>query len=296
MAEPAVGLGSLGGVARWLDDSVTAMLTQTIAPLLASITAKILPFVTICLTISLMWYGWLIASGSIREPVFDALRRISNIVVIVAIAGAGGLYQTQIAEVMLELPAAIASLFTDTAQTPADFMDDAANNGAEIGTHLNNRAPSGLSSIADALVFGIVSVAITVVSALMSAVGMIMLITVKIGMGLVVILGPFCILMLLFDSTKSLFSKWLGQALFYSFYAGLYMLVFMFVMGMFGMLQQGFLDSTAADQINIFSMLVAIVVFVMCAIGMLAQVPTVVAAVTGGKGGAVTIPFIGRIG
>jgi len=295
-AETATSLGSLGGVVRWIDESVTIMITQTITPLIASITATILPFVTVCLSISLMWYGWLIANGTIREPIFDVMRRLANIAVIVAIAGAGGLYQTQIATAMLDLPSDIATLFTNTSKTPVDFMDEAANNGAEISTHLNNRAPVGLSSIADALVFGLVSTIITFVSAIMGSLGIIMLTTTKIGMGLVVILGPFAILALLFESTKGFFTTWLNQALFFALYAGMYLLVFMFAMGMFGMLQRGLLVSTDAGQINIFSMLAAIVIFVLCAWAMLSQVSVVVSAVTRGQGSAVNIPFIGRIG
>src|SRR3546814_19156323 len=77
---------------------------------------------------------------------------------------------------------------------------------------------------------------------------MLVLITVKVGMGLVVVLGPFCILALLFEPTKQFFHSWLGQALYYAIYAGLFMVVFMFIMGMFGQLQQGLIDLSKADQ------------------------------------------------
>ena len=74
------------------------------------------------------------------------------------------------------------------------------------------------------------------------------------------------------------------------------MVVFMFIMGMFGMLQQGLLDLSKTDQINIFSMLTAIVFFMICSKFILDQVSTVTSTITGGRGGGFSIPFLGRIG
>lgn len=296
MATTAVSLVSLGGIANWIDQSVSKMLTSVITPMVASVTAKILPFVSVCLSVSLLWYGWLICSGAINTPVFAALRKVVKIVLIVSIAGAGGLYQKQIAEVMLDLPTSVAQIFTGTVKTPSEMMDDAANNGAEIGTRLQERAPGGIKKIAQAFVFMVVSVIITIISAIMSAIGMLVLITVKVGMGLVVVLGPFCILALLFEQTEDFFKAWVRQAAYYAIYAGLFMVVFMFIMGMFGMLQKGLIDLTNADEINIFSMLTAIVFFMMCSKYMLEQVSAVAQKVTSGAGGGISVPFLGKIG
>ena len=297
MATTAVSLASLGGIANWIDQSVTKMLTSVITPMVASVTAKLLPFVSVSLSVALVWYGWLICSGAIQTPVLHACRRVVNIAIIVSVASANGLYQQQIVGVMLDLPTSVAQLFTGTVKTPSEMMDDAANNGAEIGTRLQERAPSGLKKIAQAFVFVVVSVIITIISAVMSAIGMLVLITVKVGMGLVVVLGPLCILALLFDQTKDFFKAWLGQAVYYAIYAGLFMVVFMFIMGMFGMLQQGLIDLTKADQINIFSMLTAIIFFMMCSKFMLEQVSVVATKISGGgSGSGISVPFVGKIG
>ncbi|WP_063588604.1 type IV secretion system protein [Achromobacter ruhlandii] len=296
MTTSAVSLLSLGGVANWIDESVTKMLTSVITPMVTSITVKILPFVSVGLSIALVWYGWLISSGAIQTPIFAAIRRLVNIAVIVGIAGAGGLYQKQIATVMLDMPTEIAKLFTGSVKTPSEMMDEAANKGAEIGTKLQDRAPSGLKKIGQAFVFMIVSVIITVISAIMSAVGMLVLISVKVGMGLVVVLGPLCILSLLFEPTKDFFKAWLHQGVYYAIYAGLFMVVFMFVMGMFGMLQKGLLDLTNADQINVFSMLTAMVFFMACSKFMFEQVSAVAGRISGGQGGGISAPGIGKIG
>ncbi|PJI53292.1 hypothetical protein CTI14_30640 [Methylobacterium radiotolerans] len=88
------------------------MLTNVITPMVASVTAKILPFISVSLSISLIWYGWLISSGAIQTPVLQALRRVVYIVIIVGMAGANGFYQQRIVTVMLDLPTSVAQLFT----------------------------------------------------------------------------------------------------------------------------------------------------------------------------------------
>jgi type IV secretion system protein VirB6 len=176
------------------------------------------------------------------------------------------------------------------------MMDDAANNGSEISTRINERAPSAMSSVGRAFAFVIVALIITVISAILSAVGMLVLITMKVGMGLVVVLGPLCVLSLLFEYTKRFFDKWINQAIYYAIYAGLFMVVFTVIMGMFGMLQQGLLNLSKADQINIFSMLTAIIFFVACSKFMLEQVSYVARTITGGGGNGVSVPFLGKIG
>ncbi|MBJ7265064.1 MAG: type IV secretion system protein, partial [Burkholderiaceae bacterium] len=178
MPTTAVSLVSLGEIANWIDQSVTKMLTDVITPMIANVTEKILPVVTIGLSIALLWYGWLMMSGAIQTPVLAATRRVVNIGVITAIAGAGGLYQQEIAGAMMELPTAVAQIFTGTVKTPSQIMDDAANRGAEIGTRLQDRAPSGVSNIGRSIVFMLVALIITVISAIMSAIGMLVLITV----------------------------------------------------------------------------------------------------------------------
>jgi len=292
----SVTLTSLGGIANWVDESVTTMLTGVVTPMVASMSEKLMPFVAVCLSIALIWYGWLIMTGAIQTPVLAAARRVLNIGIIVGIAGAGGLYQQQIAGVMLDLPTSVAKLFTDSQKTPSEMMDEAANKGAEIGTRIQDRAPTGVGNLARAFGFFIIALLISIISAFMSAVGMIVLITVKVGMGIVVVLGPLCILALLFEPTRDFFKAWLRQAMFYAIYAGLFMVVFMFIMGMFGMLQKGLLDLTKADQINVFSMLTALIFFSICSKFMLGQVSEVARSVAGGRGGVISVPFLGKLG
>lgn len=296
MAAGPIQLVSLGGIATWMDDSVTHMLKGVVAPAVSHATAAIWPFVTAAMTISLMWYGWLIATGEIQTPVLTALQRVVKIVIITSIVGASGLYQTEIVDVMLELPTDINHVFNEEPSTPAEKLDEVTNKGSDVSTAIHERAPGALESPAMALAFVVVAIIMTVISAIMSAVGIVVLVSVKAAMGIVAIIGPLFILALLFDSTKDYFRRWLNQAFFYAIYAALFTLVFTIVMGMFGMLQDALLATTKAKEINLFSMLAALVIFVMGAKFMLGQVSAITRAITGGQGGGVSVPFIGNLG
>lgn len=297
MATAPMQLTSLGSIARWMDDSVTHMLKGVVAPAVSHATAALWPFVTVAMSIGLIWYGWMIASGALPTPVFTALRRVVNIVIIASIAGGGGLYQTEIVGIMLDLPTDMTNVFNTEPTTPAQKLDEAANNGSEISTEIHERAPNSMTSPIKAFAFVVIAVLITVISAVMSAVGIIVLISIKAGMGIVAIVGPLFLLMLLFDYTREYFKMWLGQAFFYAIYAAIFTIIFTVIIGMFGMLQRALLATARAEgDINIFSMLTAMVLFVMGAKFMLEQVSTIATAITGGQGGGVSVPFIGKLG
>lgn len=292
----AIALTSMGSIAQWMDSNVTSMFVNIVTPMVAKFTDSIMPVVSIGLSVTLIWYGWLISSGAIPTPILTALRRIVNISIIVSVAGAGGLYQKQIAGVLLDLPTAMTSALHSQPTTPAEIIDDVANKGAELSTKLNDRAPSGISQAARAFAFVLVAIVITVLSTVFGALGMVVLLTVKVGMGVCVVLGPLLILALLFDYTKTYFRQWLNQVLYFGLYAAAFTIVFTFVIQMFGMLQDALLGVTTADQINIFGIMSMLLFFVFAAGAIIRMVPEIVGALTGGRSSGVSLPVIGRVG
>lgn len=293
----AIALYSLDGVAQWIDGTVTETLEKTVAPMVAHATAEVWPFVTAAMTISLMWYGWLIASGAIQTPVLTALKRVVNIVIIVSIVGAGGLYQTEIVGALLKLPAELTSALSQKASDPAKFFDDMSSEGVTIGTKVTARAPSMLNSPVQAMAFVITAHVIGLISAAVSALGLIVLVVVKSGMGMLAILGPLFLLALLSDYTKGYFDKWVSQVLYYGLYAAIFTTIFSIIIGMFGTLQSALLATAESDgEINLFSMLAAIGMFSITALFMINQSRSIAGAIAGSSGRGIAIPIVGEIG
>lgn len=293
----ATALFSLDGVAQWIDNSVTETLERTIAPMVAHATAEVWPFVTAAMTISLMWYGWLIASGAIQTPVLTALKRVVNIVIIVSIVGTGGLYQTEIVGALLKLPSELTSALSEKASDPAKFFDDTSSEGVTIGTKITNRAPNSLTSPVQAMTFVIVAHVVALISAAVSAIGLILLVVVKSGMGMLAILGPLCLLALLSEYTKGYFDKWVSQVLYYGLHAAIFTAIFGIIIGMFGTLQKALLATAESKgEINLFSMLAAVIIFMITALFMISQAKAIASAIAGSGGSGLNIPFLGNVG
>lgn len=293
----ATALFSLDGVAQWIDGTVTETLERTIAPMVAHATAEVWPFVTAAMTISLMWYGWLIASGAIQTPVLTALKRVVNIVIIVSIVGAGGLYQTEIVGALLKLPAELTGALSQKTSDPAKFFDDKASEGVTIGTKITNRAPNSLTSPVQAMAFVIVAWVVALVSAALAAIGLILLVVAKSGMGMLAILGPLCLLALLSDYTKGYFDKWVSQVLYYGLYAAIFTTIFGIIVGMFGTLQNALLATAdSKGEINLFSMLAAVIIFMITALFMISQAKAIAESIAGSRGGGLRMPFLGEVG
>lgn len=292
----AIALTSMGSIAQWMDSNVTNMFVNIVTPMVAKFTTSIMPVASVGLSIALLWYGWLISSGAIQTPILTALRRMVNIAIIVTIAGAGGFYQKHLAAVLLDLPTAMTNALTAKPTTPATIIDDVANKGAELSTKLNDRAPSGLTKAARAFAFVLVAIVVTILSTAFGALGMVVLLTVKVGMGVCVVLGPLLILALLFEYTKTYFRQWLNQVLYFGIYAAAFTIVFTFVIQMFGMLQDALLGVATADQINIFGVMSMLLFFVLCAGAIFRMVPEIVGSLTGGRSSGVSVPFVGRMG
>lgn len=293
----ATALFSLDGIARWIDGTVTETLEKTVAPMVAHATAEVWPFVTAAMTISLMWYGWLIASGAIQTPVLTALKRVVNIVIIVSIVGAGGLYQTEIVGALLKLPAELTSALSEKASDPAKFFDDTASKGVTIGTKITNRAPNSLTSPVQAMAFVIVAHVVALVSAAVSALGLIVLVVAKSAMGMLSILGPLCLLALLSEYTKKYFDNWVSQVLYYGLYSAIFTSIFGIIVGMFGTLQSALLATAESDgEINLFSMLAAVGIFLITALFMVSQTRTIATAIAGSGGRGLRVKFLGEVG
>lgn len=292
----AIALTTMGGTAQWMDDNVTSMFVNIVTPMVARFTDSIMPAVSVGLSVALIWYGWLMMSGAIQTPVLNAARKVVNIGVVVAIAGAGGLYQKEIVGVLLDLPTAMTSALNSQPTTPAKIIDEVANKGAELSTKINDRAPTGISNAVRGFAFVLVALIITILSTIFGALGMVVLLTVKVGMGVCVVLGPLLILALLFEFTQPYFRQWVNQVLYFGLYSAAFTIVFTFVIEMFGMLQDAMLGVATADQINIFAILSMLLFFAFAASRIFAMVPEIVGALTGGRSSGVSLPVIGRVG
>lgn len=290
---PSVALTSLGDIVRWLDQMINQMLLSSVAVNLERIIGAIWLPLELAVTISVMIYGVMVATQQVPTPYGQAILKIFKIVFVVAIIEANGFYQTQIMGAMLALPDELLQIITGSPGNARDVLADFHNAGLETATNLGERAPSILGDMFRSVVFAAVSIIIVVMYTLVTVVGLVLMTVAKVGMALMVTVGPFFIAAYLFEPTKKFFNEWVQQALYYAFYGLVFTLVFSLVMGMLSYIQRVITQMVSVEVINIFQIMGAILLVFFVGITLLKLPAVIVEKITGGRG--IEMPLIGRL-
>lgn len=286
-------LTSLGGIVQWLDEMINQMLLTSVAVNLERIINAIWLPLELAVTIGLLIYGYLIATQQIRTPFAEALGHIVKIIFIVALIEAGGFYQTHIMQTMLALPDEMLQIITGSPDNARNVLADFHNSGLETATKLQERSPDFWTDMLRTVIFAAVSVLIVIMYTIVTVIGLLLMTVAKVGMALMVTIGPFFIAAALFQATKPFFTLWLQQALYFAFYGMLYTLVFSVVMGMLNHIQKILFYMTESDEINILQIMAVIFLVSKVAIFLLKLPSAITSKVTGGEG--VDMPVLGRI-
>lgn len=290
---PPATLYSLGGIVQWIDTSLNTMLLAGVAQNVQKVTEAIWLPLELAVAISLMLYGFLVSTQQIPTPFGQALVKIFKVVFIVGILEAGGFYQVQIMDAMLALPDELMKVVTGNPVSARDVLADFHNSGLETATRLGDRAPSMLTEIGLSILFSIVSVVITIIYTLVTIMGILMMAVAKVGMALIVMVGPLFIAAYLFEQTKQYFTAWLNQSLYYSLYATLFTLMFALVMGMLGYIQGILLNMTEAPEINVLQILAAVILIALLSFFLMKLPNVITKKLTNGSG--IQLPFLGEI-
>lgn len=293
MESPSVRLTSLGAIVQWLDQMVNTMLLNSVATNLERVTAAVWLPLEIGVTIGLLFYGYLIATQQIPTPFGKALGNVVKVVIVVGLIESGGLYQTKIMGTMLSLPDGLMQVITGSPGDARDILSEFHNSGLETATLLEERAPSFWTEMGRTVLFSLVSLAIVVLYTLVTIIGLLLMTVAKVGMALVVTVGPFFIAAALWEPTKAYFFNWLSQALYFAFYGMLFTAVFSIVMGMLSQIQAMMVYMVGSHEINILQIFAVILLVSSVAIFLLKLPSVIVGRITGGF--SVDMPIIGRL-
>ncbi|CAJ5182800.1 TrbL/VirB6 plasmid conjugal transfer protein [Burkholderia pseudomallei] len=176
------------------------------------------PLAGIGLTIVFMVDGLAALLRPDGDPLSNLFERFFKSYAIVAIAGAGGFYQTKLAATLLHLPDELASkLLLNGSGATGDsaigaMIDSAVDHSITILKGIFQAAGVMSGDGLSALLLAIVLVAATIV---ICGVGIAAIALAKFLLMLTVSFGPIFILMLLIPPLQSFFSNWLGDLLNY---------------------------------------------------------------------------------
>ncbi|WP_273719617.1 MULTISPECIES: type IV secretion system protein [Bartonella] len=191
-------------------------ITQTyVTDISSKAIVTITPFVSIGLTIAFIIYGWLIIRGAIDMPLSGFVNRFLRISLITSIALTAGLYQSQIANLITQMPYDLSKALITNPLDDRQLMgllDNTASKGFQYAGHLFEQT---IFFEANGLLYSLLGILILLTTSLVVAIGGGLVLLTKIALVLLVGLGPFFIIALLWQPTQRLFQQWLIQVVNY---------------------------------------------------------------------------------
>lgn len=184
-------------------------------------------FVAVCLTIYVVLYGLALMQGHIRDVQHDAFIKLFKLVIVLTLSRNFAIYNNEVAQFFWHLPEHLIQWLTP--QTVMDmlvtFVPGGATSDADLSILLISTvmsftvsmmhaslSASSLAGQTDMTMFAS-GLGIGVAGASLTAVVAGILLVAKISLSVLLALGPFFLVSILFEKTKSYFEGWLSQVL-----------------------------------------------------------------------------------
>jgi type IV secretion system protein VirB6 len=217
--------------------------------------------------------------GAVGMPVAEFLWKAFRIAIIVNIALAGGLYQSEIAGLIRTLPDDLAKaliISPSHGTTAASLIDEAA--GAGFGCVADAFNKAGLFSF-EGLTYCFIAIIVLFMTVILTGVGGAYLLMAKIALSVLAGLGPLFIVALIFPATERFFNLWLGQVVNYVLLVVLYAAVFGFMMTIF----RNYMVDTKMDGLtNVAWTVGGVCILSFSMLIILRQLPSIAASLAGG--------------
>lgn len=258
-----------------VDTATNVFVSQISAQAIATIT----PFVTLGLTLGFLAYAVAIIRGAVDMPVMDFLGRSLRIAIITGVALAGGLYQSQIAGALIELPNSLAvALISNPTEGAgaASIIDVAAGQGFDAASRAFEQ--SSFFS-ADGLLYGIFGIIIILATAVVVSIGGAFILLAKVALALLAGLGPIFIVCFLWQPLARFFEMWVGQVLNYVLLVVLFSALFGLMMDIYG----GYVSGVKFESgVNVAYSLGGAIILSIAMVLVLLQLPGIAGALAGG--------------
>ena len=206
------------------------VVSQFVATNLSNVISFATPMVALGLTMALMIEGLFLMGRPNGEPLSSLVNRFVRYAIIIGIASAGGWYQTKLATTALHIPDEMASVFIINGQSGANAQSSIANSidqAMDNGLNVAKKAFENAGVLSGPNLANLVlGVTVLFVTAVMCGIGAGLILMSKVMLGITVCFGPIFIFLLLFESTTTLFTRWIGSVINYGLVAVLFSAVF----------------------------------------------------------------------
>ena len=189
-----------------------AVLTAYVGSTAGNVIGALSGVASTMLAIYIVLWGLGVLRGFVSEPLLDGVFRIVRLSVVLGLCISLPRYQSAISNNLFAMPDALAGAVTGVPPgTSASFLDALMQQIYEFGDVYKQAALANSSYGFPDLTFLICAGLIWLVGVVLTAYGAFLLALAKIGLSVVLAIGPMFILMTMFDATKRFFDAWLGQ-------------------------------------------------------------------------------------
>lgn len=268
------------------------------------ISGYVIPVAWITLGICMLVWCYLLIEGKVVTPATDWLLKFVGFIVLLHLMGSGylGWIATPVANLPSELTAAASHSSSDAptliGQVNAKIVDLISALFAAASSFASDLA------IGAAITVFLLATLVTVSAYLLLASALFALVFAKLGLSMVLAVGPFFVFALVLPQTRSYFFSWFGTALYFVFYHLLTALfIFMFigiinayllklteqlggVSGSIGSMSDSLTGAGGAgDGLSVVTICIPVILISLAMFCMFLQIPAICASMTGGSGG-----------
>ena len=230
------------------EQPITAFVSTSVSNLASYIDGPL----RVAVMLYVILYGFAVMRGAISEPIMEFAWRAMRIVVVVLLATNSSTFQQYVTGLFFDsLPKEIGNALAGSGLNTSSGapFDQLLSKGIDVANKIYEQA--GLTNIAPALIAAILLVFVAVGSFLQFAI----LLYAKVGLGVVIALGPIFIALGLFEATRPFTEAWLRQV-------ANFVILLVLVVALVGLMLttvSGFIDRFAANAGTAGEMVVAAV-------------------------------------
>lgn len=208
------------GFAAEFDQWLSRLLLEFIGQNLVILAQSLAPVVVLLATLYLMIFGVLLLTGRIEAPLLESFKRLAVIAGIFAVAIHLWLYQSVIVATFFDAPGELAAQFVGAFE-PVTIVDEIIFSGGDIAALLIQKG--GLFS--DNFAYYLTGIFVYIVVAGTAIYVLFLLTLSRVGLAVLLALGPFFLALLFFKSTTRFCESWLAQLSNYALVAILTVLI-----------------------------------------------------------------------
>lgn len=270
------------------------------------ISGYVIPVAWILLGISMLIWCYLVMEGKVAIPATDWLLKFIGFMLVLHVMGNG--YLSWVAQPIFNLPSELTTAASRSTSDAPGLLGQVNEKVVDLISAMFAAASSLASDLALGAAFTVFVLAalVTVAAYLLLATALFAVIFAKLGLSLVLAVGPFFVLALVLPQTRNYFFSWINTGLYFVFYhvfTALFVFMFIGIMNTYLIkltTQLGASNgadvsvmasrltgtSGAGNSMNIVAICIPIILISLAMFCMFLQIPAICASITGGSGGS----------